>query len=255
MALSTAALLGTAAMHSATSGGTSSGGSQQRASSFSNTYGTDASLRAQQAATSANTAANAAWEKAAAFNAEEARKTREWNERMANTVYQRTVKDMLAAGINPILAANMGLGTASVSSGAQATMGNPQSYMASTFADSQSASQSSGSSWNESLSGLAYLADAIGGAIEKITGSQKIEIAIDGLLKAAGKDINKDGTTKTDEKVANVVSNFTNKTPLEIVDMFMSESSPKREAIYNGKNKNVPGYKNYPPYQYHNNGL
>lgn len=255
MAVSTGALLGTAAMHSATSGGTSSGGSQQRASSISQTYGTDASLRAQKAATSANTAANAAWEKAATFNAEEARKAREWNERMANTVYQRTVKDMVKAGINPILAANMGLGTASVSSGAQATMGNPNSYMASTFADSQSASQSSGSSWNESLSGLAYLADAIGGAIEKITGSQKIEIALNGLMDAAGVDTNKDGTTKPDEIAANIASQFTNKTPMQILDMFMSTSSGKREAIYNGKNKNVPGVYNYKPYQYHNNGI
>lgn len=255
MAVTPGALIGSAAIHSATSGGSSAGGSQQRASSFSQTYGTDASLRAQAAATSANNAANAAWEQAAAYNAEQARIAREWQERMSNTVYQRTVKDMVKAGINPILAANMGLGTASTSSAASASMGNPQSYMASTFADSQSASQSSGSSWNESLSGLAYLADAIGGAIEKITGSQKIEIAIDGLMNAAGYDTNGDGSVKTDEKVANVVSSFTNKTPMEILDMFMGDSSAKREALYNGKNKNIPHVSNYQPWIYHNNGL
>lgn len=167
-------------------GGQSLTGSTNSATSTSQTLGTEASNRATQAAATANSAANAAWERAAAYNAEQARLNREWQERMANTVYQRTVADMKAAGINPILAAGMGLGTAGATSGATASMGNPMSYMANTYADSMSASQSQGSSWGESMSGLAFLADAITGLIGTASSTNKITIALEGLTDLIG---------------------------------------------------------------------
>lgn len=58
--------------------------------------------------------------KAMQFNANEAAKNRNWQEMMSNTAHQREVKDLLAAGLNPVLSAMNGNG-ASVTSGATAS--------------------------------------------------------------------------------------------------------------------------------------
>lgn len=58
-------------------------------------------------------------QEANAFTASEAQKQRDWETEMSNTAYQRQVKDMQAAGINPAMAMNAG--GASTPSGASAS--------------------------------------------------------------------------------------------------------------------------------------
>lgn len=90
------------------------------------------------------------------FNSKEAQIARDWNESMANTIYTRSAQNMKEAGINPILAANMGLSGASVGTGQTASIGGATAPMAQSFMDSASASQnySKGSSWESGEAGL-----------------------------------------------------------------------------------------------------
>lgn len=142
-----------------------------------------------------------AQDKVMAFNAAEAQKQRDWEERMANTIYTRSVANMREAGINPILAANMGLSGAAVGSGATASIGGAGTApVAQNFMDSWSASENSseshGSSWQSSESGLmtalSALSGVLGGVLDKMHASSTINLNMQGLeniFREMGSDV------------------------------------------------------------------
>lgn len=78
-------------------------------------YGAISSAKASKANIAAIEATNAANAKLAAEN-------RDWMERMSNTAHQREVKDLVAAGLNPVLSVNAGASTPGSSA---AVMENP----------------------------------------------------------------------------------------------------------------------------------
>lgn len=163
---------------SISSGGSIGGGSSSNYGySQGGTYGTGATASAYS---------HQMMEEANRFNEEQARLNREWQERMSNTAYQRAMKDLEKAGLNPILAYTNG--GASFGSGAQAS-----SAMGNAYTDNSNYSYNSGESsnyersWNSSQSrersmSKSDIANQIGSVSGMIAGT--IEDIVDGLPQA-----------------------------------------------------------------------
>lgn len=233
------------------SGGYSSGGSQQMSNSWSQTDATSARAWSMEAANLAYqrqkelmqaqmdyNSAEAA--KAREFNSAEAQKARDFNAEMANTVYTRSVKNMIEAGINPILAANMGLSGANVSSGATASASGASASLGSVplaqnFMDSSSASQSSGSSWNHSESGLAAGLQAMGSMISSALGA---------LNSAFNLNLNLGNMDETAKNVQKYMDNINTKSLVDAVKEFTTnpgkytgDAQGQSSGSFNGSGK------------------
>lgn len=185
----------------------SASGNQGQSSSWSNTAGLQASQNSAQQAALAHQRQLELLKETQEYNAREAQKQREWQEKMANTVYTRSVANMKQAGINPILAAQLGLSGSSVGSGATASVSTPTTYMGQSFAEQNSASQSSqsGWGWSNSSSGLAeglkMMGDLISSALGSINSAQNIEISLAGLENLFSKEDGFKVSDGTGEKI------------------------------------------------------
>lgn len=197
-----------------------SSGSQSVSSGYSLNYPVEANTWAAQQAELAFERQKELNQMTMDFNREEAQKARDYETQMANTIYTRSIKNMKEAGINPILAAGMGLSGAGVGSAETASIGGSSAPLAQSFIGNESANsanssswgQSEGTSWNHSESGLATWLTSMGtlitGILGKMNSSNTINVAID-MLKDAGERVKetKEGLTSGDPKVQQKTTN------------------------------------------------
>lgn len=113
------------------------------------------------------------------FNASQAAINRDFQERMSNTQYQRATRDMIAAGINPMLAVSQG-GAGNVSGGAASASagGAPQASGSAASAGSPGGSKASsaGLTHAPSMQFQNLFANSIGNALSLFKGIKETEL-------------------------------------------------------------------------------
>lgn len=128
------------------------------------------------------------------YNSAEAQKNRDWQEMMSSTAYQRAMADMKAAGLNPILAAN--LGGASTPGGAVGTISGASMGLQGASAASISAlgngvlgsnySMSQNESWN--MSQWAQVSEGFSNMISSGSSTPtKLKGVVDDVIDSAAK--------------------------------------------------------------------
>lgn len=136
-------------------------------SSMANQYAYNSASAAE-----ANAFTQQMWDKAAAyntemferqmaFNSEQAKINRDFQKEMDSTKYQRAIKDMKAAGLNPILAVTSGIG-ASGASGSNASVSAPQMGSASGAMASGSALSGAQASEGNFTGQMEYMSGILG---------------------------------------------------------------------------------------------
>lgn len=108
-------------------------GGYENGESWQHTMGREASAQDIMNAYTANSVERELWALQAAYNAQEAEKSRQFQAQMSNTAYQRAVEDLKKAGLNPILAAGV---ASSTPVGATASAGLSSAHKANAYAES-----------------------------------------------------------------------------------------------------------------------
>lgn len=117
--------------------------------SYGQTFGREASAQDVQNAYTANAIERELWGLQATYNAQEAEKNRIYQTYMSNTAYERATKDLIRAGLNPILAVGA---AASSPVGATASSGLSSAHKANAYAEQRSYSRNESREWGSSRS-------------------------------------------------------------------------------------------------------